>query len=102
MRCCWRSLGGAFAAAERVGSGSARADWVQDERFRDGYSVWPWRSLRAGGRRRAIRLGTMVGWTCRLIRLCRWRTIRCLGGYSVAGLCRMIRLRPVVRLDGAG
>jgi len=28
----------AFAAAERVGSGSARADWVQDERFRDGYS----------------------------------------------------------------
>jgi hypothetical protein len=27
-----------FAAAERVGSGSARADWVQDERFRDGYS----------------------------------------------------------------
>jgi hypothetical protein len=26
-----------FAAAERVGSGSAGADWVQDERFRDGY-----------------------------------------------------------------
>jgi len=29
----------AFAAAERVGSGSARADWVQDERFRDDYSA---------------------------------------------------------------
>jgi len=28
-----------FAAAERVGSGSARADWVQDERFRVGYSA---------------------------------------------------------------
>jgi hypothetical protein len=31
----------AFAAAERVDSGSARADWVPDVRFRDGYSAVP-------------------------------------------------------------
>jgi len=34
-----------FAAAERVGSGSARAHRVQDERFRDGNSAVP----QAGG-----------------------------------------------------
>ena len=36
----------AFAAAERVGSGSARADWVQDERFRDDCSAVPQAGLR--------------------------------------------------------
>ena len=30
-----------FAAAQLVGSGSARADWVEDERFRDDCSVVP-------------------------------------------------------------
>jgi hypothetical protein len=49
VRCCWRSARGSVCGR---GSGSFRfgSGWVQDDRFRDGYSALArGRSLRAGG-----------------------------------------------------